>query len=139
MIEIRDSSGQLMRDMDELFAALSRSKFRSRLRLSGREAAYLREKGLATIVEHAHGFVLKRLAAANPVNDGRQTPMRNHPAFVAQHATGTCCRKCLAKWHGIPSGRPLTEEQIDYVLLVLKRWLTDQSVRQPTFRPERPC
>lgn len=121
-----------MRDMDELFAALGRSKFRSRFRLSGEEAAYLKEKGLAAVLEHAGDFVTKRLARANPANDGRQTPMRNHPAFVAQHATGTCCRKCLEKWHRVPKGKPLTEEQIDYILKVLKRWLVGQNVRQPT-------
>jgi hypothetical protein len=119
-----------MRDMDELFAALGRSKFRSRFRLTGKEAQYLREKGMAVILEHARDFIAKRLAPANPVNDGRQTPMRNHPVFVAQHATGTCCRGCLEKWHHLPKGRPLTQEQIDYIIKVLKRWLAGQNIQQ---------
>ena len=117
-----------MRDMDDLFAALGRSKFRSRFRLSGKEAVYLSQKGLDTILEHARDFVGRRLADANPVNDGRQTPMRNHPVFVAQHATGTCCRKCLEKWHHIPRGRPLAETEVDYVVEVLRRWLVAQNV-----------
>ena len=116
-----------MRDMDELFMALGRSKFRSRFRRSGKEAAYLKQKGIGTILEHARDFISKRLAQANPVNDGRQTPMRNHPVFIAQHATGTCCRKCLEKWHHISKDKPLTEEQIDYILQVLKRWFRDQN------------
>jgi len=116
-----------MRDMDELFAALGRSRFRSRFRLSGKEAEYLGRKGLATILEHARDFVTRRLADANPANDGRQTPMRNHPVFIAQHATGTCCRKCLEKWHHISKSKPLTKKQIDYIIEVLKRWLTEQS------------
>jgi len=115
-----------MRDMVELFAALGQSKFRSRFHLSDKEAAYLKQKSIETVLEHAHDFISKRLAPANPVNDGRQTPMRNHPVFIAQHATGTCCRKCLEKWHHIPKGQPLTEKQIDYILLVLKRWLISQ-------------
>lgn len=115
-----------MRDLNELFELLGQSKFRSRFQLSGKEAAYLEKKGIETILEHAHHFISKRLAQANPVNDGRQTPMRNHPVFIAQHATGTCCRKCLEKWHRIPKGKPLTEGQIDHILQVLKRWLTDQ-------------
>jgi len=119
-----------MREMDELFAALGRSKFRSRFRLAGKEAEYLRDKGLTTILQHARDFITKRLADANPVNDGKQTPMRNHPVFLAQHATGTCCRGCLAKWHGIPKGRPLTQEQIDYVVEVLRRWLEEQNIQQ---------
>jgi hypothetical protein len=117
-----------MREMDELFAALGRSKFRSRFRLSGKEAAYLSEKGLDTILDHACDFVGTRLASANPANDGRQTPMKNHPVFVAQHATGTCCRKCLEKWHYIPRGQPLAETEVDYVVEVLRRWLVDQNV-----------
>lgn len=119
-----------MRDMDELFAALGRSKFRSRFRLAGKEAEYLRDKGLATILQHARDFVTKRLADAEPTNDGKQTPMRNHPVFIAQHATGTCCRDCLAKWHGIPKGRPLTQQQIDYIIEVLRRWLAGQNTQQ---------
>ena len=115
-----------MRDMDELFAALARSEFRSRFRLSGKEAAYLQQKGLPTVLEYARDFMAERLAGANPANDGRQTPMKNHPAFIAQHATGTCCRKCLAKWHHIPKGQPLTDEQTEYVLRVLERWLAGQ-------------
>jgi len=120
-----------MRDMDELFAALGRSKFRSRFRLRGKDAAYLRDKGLAAVLDHARDFVTSRLADARPANDGRQTPMRNHPVFVAQHATGTCCRKCLAKWHGIPAGTPLTQEQIGYIVEVLKRWLAKQNLETP--------
>jgi hypothetical protein len=126
-----------MRDLDELLGALGRSKFRSRFHLSGKEAAYLKQKGIETILEHARDFISKRLAQANPVNDGQQTPMGNHPVFVAQHATGTCCRKCLAKWHSIPGGQPLTEQQIDYILKVLKQWLMNQSTRQTTFRSEK--
>lgn len=119
-----------MRNMNELFAALGRSKFRSRFRLSCKEAEYLREKGMDKILQHARDFVTKRLADANPANDGRQTPMRNHPVFVAQHATGTCCRGCLAKWHGITKGKPLTQEQIDYIVEVLKLWLAGQNIQQ---------
>jgi len=121
-----------MRDMNELFAALGRSKFRSRFRLSGKEAEYLKDKELDTIIQHARDFVAKRLADANPANDGRQTPMRNHPVFIAQHATGTCCRRCLAKWHGIPKGRPLTQDQIEYIIEVLKHWLAGQCKKQQT-------
>jgi len=121
-----------MRDMDELFAALGRSKFRSRFRLAGKEAEYLRDKGLKTILQHARDFVTKRLADANPANDGKQTPMRNHPVFIAQHATGTCCRGCMAKWHGIPKGRPLTQQQINYIVEVIRRWLAEQNIQQQT-------
>src|SRR3546814_19886226 len=96
-----------MRDLDSLFVRLATSRFRSRFRLGEKEHTYLATRGLPIVLDHAADFVEKRLAPAEPVNDGTQTPMRGHPVFIAQHATATCCRSCLAKWHGIPSGRRL--------------------------------
>ena len=115
-----------MRDLDEVFTELAGSDFRRRFRLRGKELEYLRRKGLGVVLEHAADFVEKRLAPAEPLNDGRQTPLRNHPVFVAQHATATCCRGCLQKWHGIPKGRPLSADEKRYVLSVLERWLDEQ-------------
>ncbi|HEX8137731.1 MAG TPA: DUF4186 domain-containing protein [Pyrinomonadaceae bacterium] len=115
-----------MRDLDELFAALAASPFRRRFRLRGKELEYLREKGLDRVMQHATDFIEKRLAPAQPANDGKQTPMRNHPAFIAQHATATCCRTCLEKWHGIPKGQALQTEEKQHILAVLKRWLEKQ-------------
>lgn len=117
-----------MRDLDELFRALSRSRFRSRFRLADKEASYLRQRGMETILVHARQFVESRLAEAEPANDGRQTPMRNHPVFIAQHATATCCRGCLQKWHRIGKGRPLSSIEIDYIVGVIERWLRRQPV-----------
>jgi hypothetical protein len=116
-------SSRKMRDLDELFAALARSRFRSRFRLGEKELAYLRQKTLPVIIEHAGDFVAQRLAPAEPRNDGRQTPMRGHPVFIAQHGTATCCRGCLAKWHYSPAGRSLSDEQIRHILEVIERWL----------------
>jgi predicted Fe-S protein YdhL (DUF1289 family) len=115
-----------MRDLEEVFRELGGSAFRRGFRLGDKESNYLREKGLTLVLAHAADFVEKRLAPAEPPNDGRQTPMRGHPAFVAQHATATCCRGCLRKWHRIPKGRPLDEGERRYVLSVLARWLEGQ-------------
>lgn len=126
-----------MRDLDALFAALALSTFRSRFRLGARERAYLETRTTAVILEHGRRFVLERLAPAEPKNDGRQTPMRGHPVFIAQHATATCCRGCLAKWHDIARGKPLDEAEVEYVLTVIERWITAaaaqpaQTVRGP--------
>jgi predicted Fe-S protein YdhL (DUF1289 family) len=111
------------RDLNELFAALAASAFRRRFRLRGRELEYLRRKGLPIVLEHAADFIEQRLAPAAPANDGKQTPMQNHPAFVAQHATATCCRGCLSKWHAIPQGRALETAEKRYILAVLETWL----------------
>ena len=112
-----------MRDLDALFAALEENNTRSRIRLGPRELAYLSSRTLPVILEHARGFINERLAPAQPSNDGKQTPWHGHPVFMAQHATATCCRKCLEKWHFIERGRPLDAEEIDYIIMVIERWL----------------
>ena len=116
-----------MRTLQDLSAALAKSKFRSRFRLGAKELEYLNQKGLEVILQHADKFVRERLAPAQPRNDGKQTPMRGHPVFIAQHATATCCRSCLSKWHRIDQEVPLTDEQITYVVLVIGHWLKHQS------------
>ncbi len=115
-----------MSDLDLLFEKLAKSHFRSSFELKGRELEYLNSKGLDKILEHGRDFIETRLAPANPPNDGKQTPMRNHPIFIAQHATATCCRGCLQKWHGIPSkDHELSQNEKDYILEVLERWIKD--------------
>lgn len=120
-----------MRDLDEVFAQLQRSEFRRRFRLKGREREYLRRRGLPEVLAHAAGFIAERLAPAHPPNDGKQTPFRNHPVFVAQHATATCCRGCLEKWHHIPRGVELTPEHRAHILAALRRWLQAQAGEAP--------
>jgi hypothetical protein len=110
-------------NLDEIFDRLARSSFRRRFCLRAAEKDYLKRRGLDTVMEHGEKFIEERLAPANPLNDGKQTPMRNHPIFIAQHATATCCRGCVEKWHGIPKGRSLTTEEKAYTLSVLRRWL----------------
>lgn len=113
-----------MEEIDKVFERLKKSDFRSRFTLRGKELVYLREKGIDTVMDHARAFVEERLAPADPPNDGKQTPMRNHPVFIAQHATASCCRKCLMKWHGIPANaHALTDEEKEYVLSLLRRWM----------------
>lgn len=113
-------------DFGDLFERLSRSAFRSGFCLKPKDIEYVNAKGMDVICRHACDFVRRRLAPAVPPNDGRQTPMRGHPVFIAQHATGCCCRGCLAKWHGIPAGRGLTEAEQGYVVAVIMEWIRRQ-------------
>jgi predicted Fe-S protein YdhL (DUF1289 family) len=125
-----------MRDLDDIFAALARSRFRRGFTLGPKERAYLEVKGRATVLDHAREFVAQRLAPAVPRNDGKQTPFRGHPVFVAQHATATCCRGCLAKWHGIERGRELTAAEQAHVVAAIARWLEQQADdRRGSVRP----
>ena len=115
-----------MESLDDVFARLAISPFRCRFRLAARERDYLRARGRETVLMHARAFVAQRLAPARPANDGKQTPFRGHPVFVAQHATATCCRGCLSKWHGMPAGRPLTADEQGHAVAAIERWLDMQ-------------
>ena len=111
---------------DDAFQKLARSKFRSRFRLSDADRRYIAEKGMATIRRHAEDFIRARLAPANPTNDGRQTPMRGHPVFKAQHATATCCRGCLEKWWKVPKGVAIPSERQSRIVDFLMEWIARQ-------------
>lgn len=115
-----------MRDLDAVFEALAKSAFRRRFSLGVREGRYLRERGIETVLLQAHELIAKRLAPQAPLNDGKQTPFRGHPVFIAQHATATCCRTCLAKWHGIGAGKALDEAERQHVVDAIARWLRAQ-------------
>ena len=116
-------------DIEEAFRRLAAAPFRRKFRLRGRERAYLETWGLEAVMKHGREFIEKRLAPAAPPNDGRQTPWGNHPIFVAQHATATCCRSCLEKTHGIPKGAAFSADEMLYVLAVLRRWLSTELKR----------
>ncbi|MEA2377675.1 MAG: hypothetical protein QOD13_1582, partial [Thermoleophilaceae bacterium] len=88
-----------------------------------RERALVQLRGRDAIRKHARELIAQRVAPAAPRKDGKQTPYRGHPVFVAQHATATCCRTCLERWHGLPKGCELTAEQQDYVVEVICRWI----------------
>ncbi len=112
-----------MMSEDHLKDRLRRSPFRSRFRLGPGDQEYARRQGPERIKSHALDFVTERLAPASPLRDGKQTPMKGHPVFLAQHATATCCRKCLQKWHALPLGRDLSQHEINYVARVIMDWI----------------
>ena len=113
--------------MDEkiknIFDKLSKSKFRSSFHLKDKDILYIEDKGIDKIREHAYDFVSKRLADTSNVTDGKQTPMKGHPVFIAQHATGTCCRSCLEKWHHISKNKNMTDDDIKYIVDIIMSWI----------------
>ena len=107
----------------QLFEGLGNSKFRSGFHLKQKDIDYINEKGLDTIRRHAEDFIAKRIAPAKVLNDGKQTPMHGHPVFIAQHATATCCRECIRKWHKIRPGRELSNIQQEYLVDIIMVWI----------------
>ncbi|MBR1884572.1 MAG: DUF4186 domain-containing protein [Clostridia bacterium] len=111
------------KDLDKLLVTLSKSKFRSRFHLKDIDKKYVEDKGLEKIESHAVDFITSRLASKIIPNDGKQTPMRGHPVFIAQHATATCCRGCIYKWHKIPMNKELNTEEKEYIKNVIMKWI----------------
>jgi exodeoxyribonuclease V alpha subunit len=112
--------------MQDILEKLSKSKFRSRFKLKEKDKAYVERLGIEKIRSHAIDFISKRIAPAEIPNDGKQTPMRNHPVFIAQHATATCCRKCINKWHKFPMNVELNTEQQEYIVNLIMEWIDIQ-------------
>ena len=111
---------------EEIMRKLKRSSFRSGFHLKKKDMEYIDRVGLDKIREHAYDFINERLKPSYIENDGRQTPMRNHPVFIAQHATATCCRGCLYKWHAIRQHRELSEEEIEYMVNLIMVWIKNE-------------
>ena len=112
--------------IDNKLNDLYKSNFRNSFKLSSNDKKYIIDKGMDKIIEHAYGFINERLASDRIINDGKQTPMKGHPVFIAQHATATCCRGCLCKWHNISKDRELTDNEINYIVSVIVVWIVSQ-------------
>jgi exodeoxyribonuclease V alpha subunit len=114
-------------DIDRLLDSLSKTKFRGSFHLNNKMKEYVLTKGMDKIKSDAYDLITKRLAPADIPNDGKQTPMRQvHPVFIAQHATGCCCRGCLERIHKIKKEKELSKEEIDYIVKVLMKWIEKQ-------------
>ena len=123
-----------MQSKEEAYAKLQKSKFRASFNLSEADIEYIEAKGLGTIREHAVDFVRKKLSAAYPDADGRQTPMSGHPVFKAMHATAFCCRGCMHKWYNVPLGAPLSDDQQKRIVNFLMYWVRKKLEKKRTRR-----
>ena len=103
---------------------LSKSKFRNSFHLNNKMKKYVKDKGIDKIKEHTFDIINNRLKPSKIENDGKQTPMKQvHPTFIAQHATATCCRKCLEKWYNISKEKELNNEEIDFIVSLIVKWI----------------
>ena len=125
-----EKSRSIMQTIEQALNKLETSKFRSSFALSEAEIKYIDKNGIDKIKLHAKDFVKARLSSAYPANDGKQTPMRGHPVFIAQHATACCCRKCLYKWYKVPIGVELTQAQQEKIVNLIMAWIERQILRR---------
>jgi hypothetical protein len=72
--------------------------------------------------------IKKSISSPNNPYDGRQTPMEGsgNPIHYAQHATASCCRKCVDYWHNIPTSRALTPKEVDYLAELAMMFLEER-------------
>ena len=121
--------GKDMASINEALDRLERSAFRSSFHLSERDRAYVQRVGMDTVRRHCADFIRTRLAPAEPPNDGRQTPMRGHPVFLAQHACACCCRGCMEKWWKVPKGTPIPPARQARIVDFLMAWIEKECGR----------
>lgn len=114
--------------IDNILARLSKSKFRSSFHLKEKDIEYINHKGMDVIRNHAYDFLNKNIRIKIE-KDGKQTPMRGHPVFIAEHATATCCRGCIEKWYKIPQTKELDGEDIDFLVNVIMKWISNEYER----------
>ena len=112
-----------MQTIEVAMAKLNKSKFRSRFHLKQEDIDYIDKKGLEKIRSDAKDFISKRLAPTQIPNDGRQTPMKGHPVFIAQHATACCCRGCLNKWYNVPKNTELSAVRQKKIVNLIMAWI----------------
>ncbi|MCH7504284.1 DUF4186 domain-containing protein [PVC group bacterium] len=128
----------MSKKIDDVLKRLTQSSFRSQFKLDEKDLEYISVRGFDTIKKHAYDFIARRIAPPVIKNDGKQTPMSGHPVFKAQHATATCCRKCLEKWHKIKINRQLNQKEIQYTGDVILEWLEKQCVKnQPKRKKDK--
>ncbi len=112
--------------IDYILDRLSKSKFRSSFKLKNKDLEYIKEKGIEKIQSHCVDFIEKKIAPKTILNDGKQTPTKGHPVFIAQHATATCCRGCIEKWHKFSKNRQLSKTEQEYLVLLIMTWIKRQ-------------
>ena len=109
--------------VEQAFEKLNNSKFRSSFHLDSSDRKYIEEKWLETVRNHARDFIRCRIAPAHIPIDGKQTPMKGHPVFKAQHACACCCRGCLYKWYKVKPGIELNDLQQEKIVNLLMAWI----------------
>ena len=103
--------------------SLDNSKFGSSFHLGNYMKEYIKSKGIDTIEKHCDDFINKNLKIYNKEKGGNQTPTKNHPVFIAQHATATCCRGCIEKWYHIPKEKELNDKEIKSIKAIIMSWI----------------
>ncbi len=112
-------------NVDACLERLKKSSFRKGFHLGKKEFEIIERRGIDTISKDCRFFIRTRLSepGKHGFRDGRQTPWKGHPVFIAQHATATCCRGCLRKWYKIEERDPLSPRELDFIERLIMSWI----------------
>ena len=87
---------------------------------------HARRKGRRALREDAYSRLLRYVGREPDAYDGRQTPFEGNVIYYAQHATASCCRKCIEYWHGFPAEGELTTVQLEYLYQLVDRFIEER-------------
>lgn len=119
--------------VDEMFAQLQRELIRHvffTAPFDERARENIRKIGVKETRAGVRDHLRKKIGPAKIFRDGTQTPKKDRVVHFAQHATATCCRKCLDYWYGIPQGRQLTEEELEFCEQLVLAYMDVREVEQ---------
>ena len=82
--------------------------------------------GATAVLQEARKRMKDTIGIKNPYRHGI-TPYQGNVIHYAQHATATCCRRCMEYWYDIPAkDRILTEEEIDFSTSLITLYLQER-------------
>ena len=113
-------------DIEYTFASLRHEKIRSHYWLKPFDEKALeraRRKGLQGVMEAIGPRLRSSIRRKANGFDGRQTKLEGFVICYAQHATATCCRKCLSYWHDLPADRDLEPVELAYCETLVSAYL----------------
>ena len=93
---------------------------------------YMEKKAAKLTIDEMRSKVIKILS--NKINkkrseifrDSTQTPKGKDIIYLAQHATGTCCRRCIEEWYGINKEEIMNEEQINFLTEIIMTYINEK-------------
>jgi hypothetical protein len=128
-------------DIDHTVAALKHERIRHEFwcttSLTPRKVANARKLGRSGVLDSARQRIGKKLQNPGKFADWGQIPFEQGGSIIhfAQHATATCCRRCIEAWYGIDRRQALTEEQIAYFAELILRYVVDHVPNLPQDPP----
>lgn len=128
LVSLQRTAVRDLSDVDATFAALQRECIRHyfwHVPFGQKALDYARRLGRIELEARITNRIRTRIGQAQHPAEGRQTPIAQDKADAldfALHAVAACCRRCANYWHGIPTGRPLEDEEVYYLTELVRTY-----------------